>query len=238
VYQGERRLDSLVGQVRVVPRQLLAFQQPLVHHGLAVERTDVEPVRTRRIPAFDGFLDSPPGLEEPPIEGAGRLGRPVGDHHRLFYDGFGLEGGLAEVRSIGRDPAPGADTQAVVRKNGLGYLPQSPPVAGVGREKHRSHHEVLGQVTLEFVGQELRRRLQQYSRAVARVLLGPGGAPVFQVRQQFEAVGDHVVTAPALEVHYHADPTVRPVIVRVSQRPRTGFRTGWIAHDRECEDLP
>jgi len=65
---------------------------------------------------------------------------------------------------------------------------------------------------VDFGGEEVVWHLEHDPGAVAGVLLGTGGTPVFQVREQFETVLYDPVVSVAVEVHDDPDATVRPFV--------------------------
>ena len=73
-------------------------------------------------------------------------------------------------------------------------------------------------------------RLEQNTRAVARVRFGTGRPAMFEVLEEFEPIGHDRVVAAARQVHHHPDPAVGPLVVRVREPPAGRGDPLWLIH--------
>ena len=106
----------------------------------------------------------------------------------------------------------------------------------VAREEDRADGVGLGEVEIEFVSEELVGRLEHDTRAVAGVLFGTRRSAVFEVREEFEAVGDDRVVTPAIEVHYDANTAVRALLRGVGERRRRRLLSGGVMSSHMSPD--
>jgi len=197
VDERERRLQPLVGEVGVVRRELFALEQPLVDERLPVKRADVEPARV--VDLLGCGLGRTAGQQECLVE-------LVVVHCLTWRDerlpdiGFGVQCGLAEFAVVGRHVPPVKDIEIVVGKRCLEQLDQLRTNVVVLRHEDRPDGVRVGQVaddSLEkFVGS-----LNHDAGAVARCLLGPGGATVFEITEQIDSVLNDAVGVAPIEIY-------------------------------------
>ena len=205
MHQGQGRLEALVAQVVEEVAELRGGEHPLV---------DQRPTRQRREVHRGGAV----GVEHLVLDPlAHDVGEPVqGDvmavavdvgQEQLAERRHGVERGGADARRVDRDGAPpehlGALLGADLLDRGGGRIS-----GGIARGQERGPDGVgtpFGQVERQDSAEEGVGDLNQDAGAVAGVRLCPGRAPVVEVAQRGEALGDQVVAGAAVEVAHEGD---------------------------------
>ena len=203
MHQRERAGEARVGQVAEERGDLRRREHPLVDQGADRQRREVDLGLTL------GAL-------------AQAVGHPL-ERHTHDRSAGGVDEDLAEARhhaarsgtdasGVGRQVAPGDDLEALLGGDGLDRL------AGlllgsviVGQECDadgvRAAGRKLDTLLLEHRAHELVRHLQEDSRTVSGVRLGPGGTPVLHVLQGCERLGDDLVRLDARQLRHEGHAT-------------------------------
>ena len=218
VHERERRLGPLVLQVGVVAQQLRRREHALVDDRARAERRDHE-VRPGR------QLGDAADHVELALEGvlvAGQLGRG-GDDEVLDVRREPV-GGDADVVLLHRDVAPGDDPLALgLHRLGEQLLELVAALVVLGQEAHR--HAVLArgrELGVDHAAHQLVGELHQHARAVARVRVGAGRAPVLEVLQGGDRPPDRLVGGLAAQPRDERDAARVVLVLRVVQTDRLG----------------
>ena len=218
VNHGEMALVGRVLQVRVIGKQLMSGQHPLVDEHLRRERADVEhqslsqaaspqpvarPFSNDEQLAFQGLL-----IEE----------RRPGDEE-LFHGRLGGPSRGTDVRRRRHcgDRAPAEKPLPLIADDLVDHFLAGPALLGISRQEDVSH-------TIEARRREFRRRdrreelvreRRQDPRAVARVLLTPASAPMDQVAQDLDSIVDDAARSPPFDMGHETDSATVVLVGRV-----------------------
>ncbi len=210
MHQRDRRADALVGQVRVELAELVGRQHALVGDGAHRQRRQVE---------LDAALAGLPlGLlahaVDDPLEVeagehvAGRV-EALGAHEHLDDPGHRGERGRAEVGGVGRHVPPAEHLRALDQRVLLQDPHRALGAGRVGRQERQAGRVGArrGQREVDDRAEERVRDLDHDAGAVAGVGLGAAGAPMVHPAERRQALADHIMGSPAVEVGDEGDPT-------------------------------
>ena len=226
VHQGERRHRQGVLQVEIELPDLMGQDKALVDHRPRRERRHVELGQARQAVLGGQVRQRVLGLladgQQLALEGVlvGHVRAPA--HDGLADHGHLVEHGLAQARRVDRHVAP-ADQLLVFGPHEVLELADG-DLAGllVLRQEAHRHRIVAGRRKGQAVvarpgAQQGVGDLDQYARAVAQQGVGPHRAPVVEVDQDLQALGDDVVGLRALDVGDEADAAGVVLMPRVIQ---------------------
>ncbi len=218
VHQRQGALGAPVGQVGEHLGELRGGQHALVDRGAGAQGREVD------VGLVAGALAQGvhPAVEVEPR----RL--PAG-HEQLLHDGHRRDGHGAEGGGRRRHVAPPEDPQALLDRDVLDGALGGGALDPVGGEERHADGVVAGGGKVE--GHRLPEQavgdLQEHARPVAGRLIGAGGAPVVEVLQRGDALGDDLVARLAAEAGDERDATgivLELVEVEAFGRPRGHVR--------------
>ena len=214
MHHRQRRGAQRVGQVLVEAADLGREQQALVDHGAGREGRHVQLAQAGHLLLFrlhpDVVQDLLADREDLPLERVLVLHRGAGGDNGLLQHGHGGDDGGAEAGFIGGDIAP-ADQGLAFLGDHIREMLHGESARGLAlrQEAHgdgvaawfRQGLAVLhGPVAQQRVGD-----LDQAAGPVPHQRIGADGAPVIEVFQDFQALGDDVVRLSAFDIHDKAD---------------------------------
>ena len=222
VHQRERGLDALVGEVGEELGQLGRGEHALVDEGAARQRREVH---LFAVDARELVLAALAHHEQLAVElDAGRAGGVVDEelpearHH--------AQRGGADHRGVDRGLAPADHAEALVLHDGVDAGHRLLGRFGVERQEREA--DAVGargrQREVDHGPQEPVGDLEQDPGAVAGVDLGARRAPVVEVAERVEGVGDDRAAGHALDVADERDPAGVVLEARVVEPERLGHR--------------
>ena len=234
MHQRERRLDPLVGEVGEELGQLGRGEHALVDERAARQRREVDvlSVDTREL-VLTALADDEQLAVELDAGGAVRVVDeevPEARHH--------AQGGGTDHRRVDRDLAPAEDAEALVLDDGVD--PRHRLLGRFGVEGQEREADAVGarrrEREVDDGPQEPVGDLEQDPGAVAGVDLGARRAPVVEVAEGVEGVGDDRTAGDALDVTDERDPTGVVLEARVVEPERLG-NGAEVRHTRRVRSL-
>ena len=187
--ERERALERRVAQVGIEARELRRGQHPLVDERPRGEARDDELRPGGELGDAPDDVQLP--LERVALEALGRHDELADARHRRAR-------GAADVRVVDGDVAPADEPLALLLDGGLDRLAAvseaRPDAVRARRRKAR-----------DLAAEERVRDLDEDARAVARVLVRPGSAPVLEVRERDERPLDRLVARNGVQARDEGD---------------------------------
>ncbi len=210
VEHAERALHAPVGQVWEVIADLGRDQHALVDQCLRREAGHVERLCLRDVAPVERVAEELADHEQASLERLDVRDLFAAADEHVEHVRLSGQRGRAKHRIVRRHSSHAQEVLAVLLYDVL-EEPQSFLLRGlVLRREEEAHAVVVGlgkadTLVRAGVGEEVVRNLDQDAGAVARVHLAAAGAAVLKVLQGRDAVFDHLVRSPPLEVHQKAD---------------------------------
>ncbi len=244
MHQREGGGRAQVAQVEIIGRHLMRHQQALVNNGAARQAVDVKIAFLLQAQFHNGVLNAAADEVQFALESVFIGNVRAAPDKNLPDDRFDRSGQSADFGVIDRHVAPG--------ENGLPFFPynllENLLIRGAfvvfGGQKQHAHAVLAGgrqsdALSLQFIGKKLMRNLKQDARAVARIRVAAGRAPMFQFAQHVQALLDDGVGFMAFDMRDEADAAGVVFKLRVVQSMRGGQLAGFgLFHWRRFRSRP